>query len=184
MKLCSSLLVILAFAFAITARADHLADKIAAGGRPDTRLAGINLTDQTKLADVTRIYGKPTSVKSWESTDPKVWGSYEYNWQRSGINLHIVVECPFKVAPERGVVTLIETNAGTSRKIGRTGKGLHIGQSLRDLQLLYGRRYHLRYIPSRRIHDVALAWRQKEYTLIATLDDHNRITSLSLVAPE
>ena len=185
MKLWKSLLLILLVsAFASSARADHLADKLAASGRPETKLAGIHLTDHTKLAEVIRLYGKPTRIKSWASTEPQFWGSYEYDWKRAGINLHIVVECPFKVIPENGVVTLIETNAGTSRKIARTGRGLRIGQSLRDLQRLYGRRYHLRYIPSRRIHDVALAWRQKEYTLIATLDGHNRITGLSLVASE
>ncbi|HEX7723595.1 MAG TPA: hypothetical protein VF397_15650 [Pyrinomonadaceae bacterium] len=100
------------------------------------------------------------------------------------MNLHIVIECPANELPEKGVVTMIEANAGTSRKIAITGRGLRIGQSLRDLERLYGHRYHVRYIPSRKIHDVALAWRQKEYTLVATLDRHNRITGLSLVAPE
>src|SRR6266513_5059285 len=129
MKRQAVILVIALILCATAARADHLADKLPATGRPETKLAGIFLTGHTRLASIIRLYGKPTFIKSWASTDPHFWGSYEYYWKRARINLHIVIECPANELPEKGVVTLIEANAGTSRKIAITGRGLRIGQS-------------------------------------------------------
>lgn len=184
MKSAFATLVVILFVSAMTAGAEHLADEIPAVGRPETRLAGIHLTEYTKLATVIRLYGKPTRVKAWKSDDPKISSQYECYWVRAGLNLRVVVNCPANDDPKNGVVGLISADAGTSRNIARTGRGLRIGQSLSDLRRLYGHRYKLSYIPRHNIHDVSLAWRQKEYTLIATLNRHNRITSLSLFAPE
>jgi len=147
-------------------------------------LAGIRLTTNTTLRRVIQLYGKPNRVKAWKSGDAKVWDQYECDWVKPGLNLHVVVECPSSGNPAIGLVDLVEVRPGTRRITASTGRGLRIGQSLDDLKRLYGRHYHLRYIPRYGIHDVALAWRGKEYTLVATLNGHNRITSLSLSAPE
>jgi hypothetical protein len=166
--------------FASAGRADHLADRLKASGKPEMTLAGIRLTERTRLKDVIRLYGKPTRMKAWESSDPGFSSSYDYYWVKRALNLRVVVER----LPGLESVGSIEVNEGTGGKIGRTGKGLRIGQSLNDLRRLYGHRYSLRDIPKLKIHDVMLQWRHKEYSLVATLDRHNRITGLSLCAPE
>ena len=170
--------------FVSTNRADHLPDNLQARGRPETTLAGIRLTDRTKLADVIRRYGKPTKVKAWESDDSNISNSYDYYWVRPGLNLHVLVERLPRKIPGWEYVSLLEVDSGTSRKIARTGKGLKVGDSLKDLKRIYGYRFKIRDNPKLKIHDVMIQWRREEYSLVATLDRQNRITSLWLSAPE
>jgi len=164
-------------------RADHLPDNLLARGRPETRLARINLKD-VKLADIIRRYGKPNRVKAWESDRPDFSSSYDYRWLRPGLKLHVVVERLPRKDPDWEVVTLVEVSSGTSRKVGRTGRGLKLGDTLSDLKRLYGFRFHERNIPKLKLHHVMIQWRREEYSLVATLDRHNRISGLTLVAPE
>ena len=160
------------------ARADHLADVLPAKGKTEKQLAGITLTETTKLSDITRLYGKPTKHKAWESGNPKVSSQYDYYWLRPGLNLHVQIER----WPGSERVDLVEVNA-VSRKVGGTGRGLRVGHTLRDLKRLYGSSFKVRDIPKLGIHDVMLQWRSG-YSLYANLDRNNRIISLSLSAPE
>ncbi len=164
-------------------RADHLPDNLLAQGRPETRLARIDLKD-VELADIIRRYGKPNRVKAWESDRPDFSSSYDYYWLKPGLKLHVVVERLLRKDPNWEVVTLVEVTSGTSRKVGRTGRGLKLGDTLMDLKRVYGFRFKVRNIPKLKIHDVMIEWHREEYSLVATLDRHNRISGLTLVAPE
>ena len=170
--------------FASISRADYLADRLPASGKPENKLAGTHLTERTRLREIIKRYGKPTRVKSWESGNPNWSNQYEYYWQKPGLNLRVVVERLPQKIPAWEYISLIEANVGTSAKVGTTGRGLRIGQSLTDIRRLYGRRFKLRDIPKLKIHDVMFQWRQEEYSLVATLDSRNRIVGLSLSAPE
>ncbi len=166
--------------FASTSRADHLPANLLARGRPETKLAGIDLR-RVKLAEITKLYGPPTRVKAWEQDNPKFSNSYDYYWNRRGIELKVVVE---RVSGNEFITYLDGKGPKTWRKIGTTGKGVRLGDSLRDLKRIYGGRFHLRNIPKFKIHDVMFQWRREEYSLVATLDRHNRIKGLALAAPE
>jgi hypothetical protein len=170
--------------FVSPSRADHLPDNLQARGAPETTLAAIHLTDRTKLADVIKLYGQPTKVSGSEETDPNIASSYHYYWVRPGLNLHVLVERLPRKIPGWEYVSLVEVDSGTSRKIARTGKGLKVGDSLKDLKRIYGYRFKVRDIPKLKIHDVMIQWHREEYSLVATLDRRNRITSLRLSAPE
>ena len=170
--------------FVSTSRADHLPDNLQAQGRPEKRLAGIRLNEQTKVSDVIKLYGRPTTVKAWESDEANVSSSYDYYWVRRGLYLHVLVERLLRRNPRWEYVSLIEVNSQTTRKVARTGKGLKVGDNLRDLQRIYGSRLKIRDIPKFKIHDVMIQWRGEEYSLVAMLDRHNKITRLSLFAPE
>jgi hypothetical protein len=170
--------------FCSTSHADHLPDNLLARGTPETRLAGIHLTDRTKLADVIKLYGQPSKVKGSEEADPNIASSYDYYWVRPGLNLHVLVERLPRKIPGWEYLSLVEVYSGTSRKIARTGKGLKVGDSLKSLKRAYGSRFKMRDIPRLGIHDVMFQWHREEYSLVATLDRRNRITSLSLSAPE
>jgi len=50
--------------FASISRADHPADRLPASGKPENKLAGIYLTERTRLREIIKRYGKPTRVKS------------------------------------------------------------------------------------------------------------------------
>ncbi len=177
-------LVAILVGFVSTCRADHLPDNLQARGRPETTLAGIHLTEKTKLADVIKRYGKPTKVEGSESDDPNISSSYNYYWIKSGLNLHILVERLPRKIPDWESVSLIEVDSGTSAKIASTGRGLKVGDSTKDLKRIYGSRIKMRDIPKLKIHDVMIQWHREEYSLLAALDRQNRITSLWLSAPE
>ena len=170
--------------FVSPSRADHLPDNLQARGAPETSLAGIHLTERTRLADIVRLYGRPTRVKAWESDDPNASSSYDYYWRRRDLDLHVLVERFPRKIPGWEYVSLVEVDSGTSRKIARTGKGLKIRDSLGDLKRTYGHRFKIRDIPKLQIHDVMIQWHREEYSLVATLDRRNRIKSLSLSGPE
>ena len=178
----SSVVFLLAIGFSLTARADHLPEELLAKGKPETILAGINLSG-LKLSDVIKLYGQPTKVEASEQNNPKIANSYDYYWVKAGLNLHILVQrLPQNESWE--YVSLVGVSAGTSRRIGRTGSGLRLGGKLADIKRIYGRRLKTRKIPKLKINDVMVQWRREEYSLVATLDSLNRITSLILYAPE
>ena len=179
-----ALLIASLIGFSSTGRADHLPENQQARGAPETRLAGIRLNDRTRLADVVRLYGQPTRVEAWESDDVNISGSYDYYWFRPGLNLHVLVERLPRKLPGWEYVSLVEVYSGTSNKIARTGKGLRVGDSLNALRRAYGYRFKIRDIPKLKIHDVMVQWQREEYSLVATLDRRNKITGLSLSAPE
>ena len=166
-----------------TILADHLPDNLQARGRPETNLAGINIR-HAKLADIVRRYGQPTKVIGVEERNPKIASSYHYYWIRAGVTVHIVVDRFPTDLPNWQHVSLIEVGSGTSHTIGRTGKGLKLGDRLKELKRIYGSRYYVRDTPKFKIHDVMIQWHREEYSLVATLDRHKRITSLTLLAPE
>jgi hypothetical protein len=58
----NSVLVLLLLLFGTTCSADHLPPELQARGRPEKKLARIHL-EHTKLADVIRMYGKPSKVE-------------------------------------------------------------------------------------------------------------------------
>jgi len=163
--------------------ADHLPDNLQARGRPETKPARINLNG-VKFADIIRRYGQPNRMKAWESDRPDYSSSYDYYWLKPGLKLHVVVERLPRKDPDWEYVSLVEVTSGTSRQVGRTGRGLKLGDTLRDLERIYGFRFNVRNISKLKIHDVLIQWRREEYSLVATLDRHHRISGLTLVAPE
>jgi hypothetical protein len=161
---------------------DHLPEKLQARGRPETILGRINLRN-TSIEEIVKLYGKPTEEKRWEPSLPNSSGSIDYYWRKKGLNLHVQIQF-LPNDPKWKPVGLVEVGVGTLSSKSRTGAGLSLGSTLSDLKRIYGRRFHLRNIPKLKIHDVMIQWRKEEYSLVAALDNRNRITSLSLAAPE
>jgi hypothetical protein len=164
----------------VVGHADHLPHNLQARGKPETRLAGIDLR-RAKLADVIKVHGQPTKVKAWEQDNPKIANSYDYYWNTRGVNLKVGVVRALNIE----YVSFVEIEGPKSRnKNSRTGAGLSLGNTIRDIKRIYGARFKRRNIPKQKIKDVMIQWRQEEYSLVATLDSQNKITSLSLAAPE
>ena len=161
--------------FVSVSHADHLATKDQAKGKPEKVLAGINL-DRSKIADVIKLYGKPSNVTK-EPSIPNVVDTSHYYWMKGSAKLHVVVYGNY--------IALIEVEGSPGAgQIGRTGRGLKIGDDLADVRRIYGPKYKVRNIPERQIHDVEIQWRTEEYSLVAELNSKGTIKSLSLVAPE
>ena len=159
--------------FTIVCNADHLPPELQARGRPEKKLARIHL-EQTKLADVIRMYGKPSKVEKQPS--PPDIALTDYYWNLSKGRLHLLMVQDY--------ISLVEVEGSAGSAWLQTGRGLRIGDNLDDLRRIYGPRYKVRNIPSANIHDVMVQWRSKEFSLIVELDKKGRIKKLSLSAPE
>jgi len=184
MRRLIALLVLSVIGLSSASRADHLDEKQQARGTPETTLAGIHLSEHTKIADVIRLYGRPTRREGSESDNPNFASSYDYYWIRRGLNLHVLVQRFPRRMPGWEYISLVEVDFGTSRSVAKTGKGLRIGHSLKDLKRIYGHRFKVRDIPDLNIHDAMIQWRREEYSLVATLDRRDKVTALQLFAPE
>jgi len=167
-----------------TSRADHLDEKQLAKGTPERTLAGIHLSEHTRIADVIRLYGQPTKREGSESDNPNFASSYDYYWIRPRLKLHVLVQRFPRTMPGWEYISLVEVDFGSSHGVAKTGKGLRLGNSLKDLKRIYGHRVQVRDIPEQNIRYAMIQWRQEEYSLVANLDKRDKITALQLVAPE
>ena len=158
--------------FGTICSADHLPPELQARGRPEKKLARIHL-EHTKLADVFRMYGKPSKVEKQPSSPDVVMTDYYWNLSKGRLHLLIV----------QNYIALVEVEGSAESKL-QTGSGLKLGDDLGDLKRIYGPRYKVRNIPSMSIHDVMLQWRSEEFSLIAELDRNGQIKKLSLSSPE
>ena len=159
--------------FRIICSADHLPPKLQARGRPEKKLAGIHL-EHTKLADVVKMYGKPSKIEKQPS--PPEMAMTDYYWNLSKGRLHLLMG--------QNYISLVEVEGSEDSVWLQTGRGLKIGDNLDDLRRIYGPRYRVRNISSANIHDVMIQWRSEEFSLVAELDKKGRIKKLSLSAPE
>ena len=156
--------------------ADHLPENKQARGNPEKRLAGIHL-ERNKIADVIRMYGKPTEIR--KQPGPPEIAMTDYYWRKGKFELHVLVIR----SSGTSWISLVEVEGATGTA-GRTGAGLKIGDTLSDLKRIYGPRFHLRNIPNLKIHDVMIQWRKEEFSLVAELDHRGKITKLTLSPPE
>jgi hypothetical protein len=169
----NSVLVLLLLLFGTTCSADHLPPELQARGRPEKKLARIHL-EHTKLADVIRMYGKPSKVEKQPSPPDLVMTDYYWNLSKGRLHLLMV----------QNYISLVEVEGSSKSGRLQTGSGLKIGDDLDDLKRIYGPRYKVRNIPSLAIHDVMIQWRSQEFSLVAELDTRDRIKKLSLFSPE
>ena len=175
-------LALIALSLSSVTLADHLPEKDLARGRPETSLAGVDLS-HAKLADIIKLYGRPTKVEGVDTQNPRIVDSFDYTWVKSGLNLRVVVQRS-SVPTKFEYVSAIEVEVGTSRRNGRTGAGLRLGDTVRDLRRIYGNRFRVHRNSKYEVYAVTIQWRREEYSLSVSLDEHDRIVALSLYAPE
>ena len=160
--------------FPQNALADHLPPELQARGKPERVLAGIHLG--MTLRDVIARYGQPRTKQH----DPD--GSDEYSWLRSGVTLRVSFY-PGDVKGREFIGSIDIKGGPTKNIVGRTGRGLGLGDSLRALRRIYGSRFHERKLPKEGIHDVMVQWTE-EVSLIAKIDSSGHISTITLLPPE
>jgi hypothetical protein len=164
--------------------ADHLPPELQARGKPEKTLAGIHL-DRSKVSDVIKIYGAPSKAEMQSKpADLNVGDTYDYFWTKPGMKLHLIVYRGAHIV--RGeYIALIEIERTKAKgSVGGTGSGLKLGDGLKDLRRIYGRRFEERKLPKLNIHDVMIQWRSEEISLVAVFDKQGKISKLSLMPPE
>ena len=168
-KSCSAIVLSVLFLGGMV-RADHLPDSLLAGGRPENVLAGIDL-EHTTLAQVVSKWGQPTTVQE-----------EDYYWDKGTFKLHLIIEST-KEQGEYIAAIEIEGNKFPD-SLGRTGRGLRLGDSLRDLIRIYGKKFQRHRVPLYDVDEVSIQWRREEITLDAQFDSRGKIKILTLLAPE
>jgi hypothetical protein len=160
-------------------RADHLPRELQARGNPEKRLAGIYL-ERSRLADVVRLYGKPSRVEKQSSTAD--FDMYDYYSNKPRATLHLVIVRGARIGEYISSIE-VEGSVG-SGMMSRTGAGLRLGSSLTDLRRIYGRRFRERKLPEVEILEVMVQWRRPEYSLLAQIARSGKIKKLTLLPPE
>ena len=162
--------------------ADHLPANLQASGKPEKIIAGVHL-DRITLSEVIKVYGKPNRVIKQNITDIAE-SMYDYYWERDGVLL-IITAHPEPKARKGWHVYLIAVEGSNPRSMmGRTGRGLKLGDSKTAIKNIYGARYSENHLPQESIHEIMVQWRSDETSLIAELDRRGKIKKISLYAPE
>ena len=170
----------------LPAKADHLPDKLLARGKPETKLAGIDLT-RTKLDNVIRMYGRPKR----ETRVPNNPNWTGYIWELSGAKIELDVNN----GPSGKQIGGIYVEGIARGKVGSTGRGLRLGDTIEAIKQLYGNKFQIEKgnplghrqeftgvdAVSQRI---ILQWASEEFTLTAGFDDAGKIIALWLILPE
>jgi hypothetical protein len=151
-----------------------------AHGRRETVLAGIDAARKS-LADIKRLYGPPDVVD--KTPTPPGYSEIEYRWERPGRNRLAVRTRNEEGEPERLVEIDVWGEKPTGR-LGRTGRGLALGDTLRSVERIYGRRYEvLRPAgPGRRLA-IWIAW-DDDWNLHLDFDEHQRIDHIQVAKNE
>jgi hypothetical protein len=161
--------------------ADHLPPKLQAKGKPEKTVASIHL-DRITLKGVIKVYGKPERIIK-QNVNDLAESIYDYYWKRAGVLLIITAH------PEPGtrkgwyVYSIAVEGSDPRSRMGRTGKGLKLGDSKTAIKKIYGARYSENYLPQESIHEIMVQWQRDGTSLIAELD-RGKIKRISLDAGE
>ena len=175
------------FLFQAAANADHLPDELLADGNPETTLAGIDLRS-AKMSDVVRMYGPPTR----ETKAPKnpAWTGYAWELPNAKLSLGVYRDASSEQIDD------IYVEGTSSGQVGATGSGLRLGDTIKELRLIYGSNYeltHLRNKPGSRNEftgisvanqRVDIQWRLEDFTLSVGIDSNGKVIAMWLMLPE
>lgn len=176
------------FINAFIAKADHLPDEMLATGKPEIKLAGIDLT-KTKLDDVVRLYGAATREKK-APNNPSWTG---YIWELPGAKIELSVDN----GPAGPQIHDVYVEGSTNKKVGSTGRGLKFGDDIAAIKRLYGSEFKTQTLNrnssgqrmefsgvTASTQRVTLQWRSEEFTLNVGLDEAGKVAALWLILPE
>lgn len=168
-------LVLAVLALAQLLVAEEMPKEKWAHGKRETVLAGIDLARRT-LQDVKKLYGPPDHVD--KTPTPPGYSEIEYTWERPGRNKLSVRTRNEEGEPEQLVEIDVFGEAPTGR-LGRTGRGLALGCTMRCVEKLYGKRYEvLRPADPGRLA-IWIAW-DEDFSLTLDFDAQQRINHIQV----
>ncbi len=162
-------------------RADAYSDDLPAlqiaRGKSERALGGIDLLSSTVAQAETRL-GVPDESKEISPETKGIAGERLYVWRKSGMTLKLQTT----FLHNRGSDAESESTEligieGTDGTLGRTGRGLKLGDRITYAERLYGRRY------KKRVKLVEFEWKSGTQLHIH-FDDSGAIVKMELFAPE
>jgi hypothetical protein len=168
-------------------KADHLPENLLASGKPETKLAGINLRT-AKLNDVVRMYGRPT--REVKAPNNPSWTGYV--WELPEAKLEVGVSGDASGARIDDIYV-----EGTAKGlVGSTGRGLKLGDGIKTIRRIYGSRYELTRLgnePRNRMEftgvtvanqRVTIQWGSEDFTFTIGIGSNGKIIAMWLMLPE
>jgi len=122
--------------------ADHLPESQLARGKDELILAGIEIY-KTPLDTVFRRLGKPREQRQLSPATKEAVGERLYKWKRPDISIELGTQFsdePVFNGNLRETPSSVEVK-GTDGSVGRTGRGLKLGDSYTAIQKVYDSRY-------------------------------------------
>jgi hypothetical protein len=138
------LAALLTFTCITSLRADpqHVPDVKVVHGKGEHVLAGIDV-DRNSIEEVLKRFGKPTRQEQDSAPSEGITAQRRYVWDEANVRVEVVTA--FSIEPvftggRREVVTDVTVD-GRNGEIGRTGRGLKLGDSYTRVAALYGNRF-------------------------------------------
>jgi hypothetical protein len=158
--------------------ADEIPEAKRARGRREIVLAGIDLArwGLAPIAKIEKLYGPPSHVD--KTPTPPGYSETEYVWEKPGRNKLAVRTRSEGSGPERLVEVDVYGEKPTGR-LGRTGRGLTLGCTMRCVEKLYGKRYEVLRPAGQGRLAVWLAW-DEDFNLNLDFDEHQRINHIQV----
>ena len=166
--------------------ADHLPEELLADGKPETKLAGIDLTHDN-LDRVVQMYGKPK--REVKVPNNPSWTGYVWELPEVKIELGVIS------GPSGKHIRDVYIEGTAAGKSASTGRGLKLGDHISAIKRVYGAKLQIQKgNPSEQRREftgigavsqrIKLQWASQEFTLTAGLNDAGRIIALWLILPE
>ena len=169
--LCLAVLGLLMVASTV-ADADHLPDNRVARGKADSILCGIDVKNSS-VAALSKLLGKPTVVRS----DTRIW-------KTANVKVEVGIDQALNGDNSPGALYISYVEVWGTKpdgKLGRTGKGLALGDTIDRLREVYGTRYIEKLANG--VHTVSIEWRDTT-GLQVEFDKNGRVNHMRLLAPE
>jgi hypothetical protein len=174
-----------ALLWASGARADHCPEESVAAGKPETRLAGIDLSG-AHIEDLVRRFGAPAKVAAgpchdcepgtganitaWRVEGATVTAFSEYYHDGAGKKIETVLRIRIEgLPPARGL---------------RTGRGAGLGDSAARIQSIYGRRYLAHPVNGAKLAGTMRTYCFSDETELGLGFSGGRVTSMELSISE
>jgi hypothetical protein len=120
------------FLFPAFLLADRLPDNLIIQGKAETVLCGIDVTNSHD-SDLLKRFGKPVIYLKYPQT---VVDAAEITWNVEGSKIHVYINGDY-------IAYAVEVS-GKASAITKTGRGLALGQTVTDLERIYGKKYRRR----------------------------------------
>lgn len=174
---CFVILLCLIVAASNAGFSDHLPSNKVARGKPESTVAGFDIY-RTHLKQVFAVLGKPVKMTETPETSDVV-GVKDCEWHRDGLILQVSATT---YKGEDSLTSIEVTGTNVHSRFGRTGRGLHLGDTLADVRRIYGSRV-LRSNTKDRGILIEIQWEDSSELLLYAKNSKN-IDTITLLAPE
>jgi hypothetical protein len=151
---------------------DRLPKSKLAQGKEETKLAGVKVYE-TSIQQVLHRFGKPTQQREVFPATQDVAGERQYMWRKRNVTL--TIETQF--LPKSGEYVSSIIVEGTDGTLGKTGRGLRLGDDYRAVRRIYGDHY------ARNGRHISVQWKTTT-TLEVGWNKRGVINRMELLGPE